>query len=1075
MIRKQSMTGLSVSRRGATLPLVALTIVALTGFLGLGIDIGMLVVARGEVQNAADLAALTAARTLTGDSTNNYNQSNATTNAQNILSYNTILGQSIQSSQLQLTYGSYDYDQDAQTFSANFPPTTGKPVTAVTATVTSNNLPTAFGAVFGIQFFSPVSATSTAVHRPRDIALVMDLSGSMRMGTCLGYDFWTSSRTTNNPDSLYPTFGHYSSNSSGLQGTSSNRSSSYDGYTISPSNTTAPNTSYSLTYVNNFYSNAPYASTLIRAFDSCTSTDGGVTWSAPSSGTNPSLPPSSYTSTPGGDVPLYANGSTTNYAKTVNNAVNGTSRNKWWELDGYSGCASGSFNNADLGTSSYASGSFNAYTQGPGYYGKTFFLWPPDPRQPLTTANNSTQINQFLQDFGYTTSADFANAAFTTTLSARILNTTQTSISVTSSTPFPISGLPSTTFRIIVGTEIMLVTAASGTGNITWTVQRGMDGTTAASHSSGSTVGLVTGPPLYGIYGVTTTSGSQNWPWPNDNGSTLSSYLTNNVYISVSAAGSPATARLLQTTDAAYQKIMRLYNWNYVVDTYNSAGSGISYPGTTPCDWRVRFFGTNDNTKLFKTNTGTLNLPGNSTYTINYNEILRWLTASPNPFPQQLRAGRIKYYGSIPTQITGSWPSYGSKDQRFWKEFIDYVLGFQQTGSSTYQDVSAMAGYGSDFTWGSVSINSPPGATQYMNYSDNPARPLLRYWFGPMAMVDYLHNMNMSEQQISGFYLKEPGDGYEAPLYSGKQAFLAAINTMQMNHPNDWFTVICYSWPRSSSNGTAVSGLGYGRFNCVRSPLGPNYNYALSSLLFPFSTINADGTCNNSEITPYDADPATSSVPSADLVDTPRGDGDTCFAMGLMLAYNQFATTSPSDSTLRSFVSSSPITFPTGMAGGMGRKGAQKVIIFETDGLANTTATASLVNAGSYKYYQIRYDMNKPSSSEYPSVTTYGVNNSTVLNQVYSLVQQLASDCGTSRNPFRLYAIGFGPVFSGTNSTAALQTLQTMQYYAGTQSSAATALSSDQIITGTDAQMLTKMTNTFTNILENGVQITIIK
>ncbi len=71
-----------------------------------------------------------------------------------------------------------------------------------------------------------------------------------------------------------------------------------------------------------------------------------------------------------------------------------------------------------------------------------------------------------------------------------------------------------------------------------------------------------------------------------------------------------------------------------------------------------------------------------------------------------------------------------------------------------------------------------------------------------------------------------------------------------------------------------------------------------------------------------------------------------------------------------------PITFPTGMAGGMGRKGAQKVIIFETDGLANCSATASLVNAGSYSYYKIRYNMNNPSSSEYPSINATTINNS---------------------------------------------------------------------------------------------------
>ena len=50
-----------------------------------------------------------------------------------------------------------------------------------------------------------------------------------------------------------------------------------------------------------------------------------------------------------------------------------------------------------------------------------------------------------------------------------------------------------------------------------------------------------------------------------------------------------------------------------------------------------------------------------------------------------------------------------------------------------------------------------------------------------------------------------------------------------------------------------------------------------------------------------------------------------------------------------------------------------------------------------------------------------------------------------------------------------------MQYYAGTQTSASTALPSNQIITGTDTQMSTNMIDTFTQILQNGVQIALIK
>ena len=196
---------------------------------------------------------------MNGDATIGYNQSKATTNAQNILTYNVIMGQPIQSSQLQVTFGSYDYNDSTQTFNANFPATSGVPATAVAATVTSNGFKGAFSNLMGGQFLANVSSTAQAVHRPRDIAVVLDLSGSMRMGTCLGFEWYTNSRTTNNPDSLIPTFGQYSSSNAKLQGPSTNRTSSYESYTISPSNTTATNASYSRTYVNNFYQNNAYA------------------------------------------------------------------------------------------------------------------------------------------------------------------------------------------------------------------------------------------------------------------------------------------------------------------------------------------------------------------------------------------------------------------------------------------------------------------------------------------------------------------------------------------------------------------------------------------------------------------------------------------------------------------------------------------------------------------------------------------------------------------------------------------------------------------------------------------------
>jgi Flp pilus assembly protein TadG len=1056
-------------RRGVVLPMIALFLVVLIGFLALAIDLGMLAIAKSQVQQVADLAALTAMRTANGNPATNYNQTAATTNAQSVVSYNTILSQQVQGSQLSLSYGSYDYSSSTDTFSANFPALSGSPTTAVTATVTSNTFPAAFSKVLKTSFLPAVTATAQAVHRPRDIALTLDLSGSMRMGTCLGFDFYTNSRTTNNNDSSYPKFGHYSTSASDMQGPSTDRTSGDDSYTIPPANTTATTSAYGLTYVNNFLQNAAYASTLVRAFDSYTSTNNGASWTAPTSG-SPQLPPSSYATTPGGDVPLFDNGSTTSYATDIYDVLKSTSRSWFWELDGYSNFTSGSLSYAALGQSNYTSTPFNGYMQGPAYYGKTFFIWPPDPRRPLstgtktawsTTANDTTTIRQFLNDDGYGWTTDLANNAFTTTLSSAITSTTATSIGVNSPTPFPASG----SFSILINSEILLVTA--GNGAKTWTVTRGTQGSAGATHGSGTTVALMTAPPVIGIYTAANTSvspgktpsTSQTWPWPNDGGTTLSNYLTTSVYAPYTTS---STARFLQTTDTAYQQIMRLYNWNYAVDSV----------GTTPCDWRIRFFGTNNNTVLFQTtggNTGELALPGSGSYTINYNEILRWLTETPNPFPTQLRAGHIKYYGSIPTAITGTWPNYGSTDQQFWAGFIDHALGFYQTSAGVYEDISNMVGYGDDINWGGTQVTGvPTNYTQYMNYTDNPQRPLTRLWFSPMMMVDYLHNYNM-ESNLGPYYYMNPGDSYEAPIYVAKQAYLAAITTMQNNHPNDWFTIVPYSNPRVSASDTS------GRFNMVRSPLGTNYTYASNAILFPFSTLSSNGSENGTELTPFTADPSTSLVPCADFLDAPRADGDTCFAMALMLCHNQFASTSSTDTTLRSFVSSSPITFPANMAGGNGRTGAQKVVIFETDGLPNCSATANLVSASNYNYYQIRYDMNNPNGSQYPSIDETNINDPGVLSQVYTLVQNLATAFGTTRNPFRLYGVGFGPVFQGANASGAESTLQSMQYYAGTQSSASTPLASYQIVTGTDAQMSANMVSTFTQILENGVQIALIK
>ena len=67
--------------------------------------------------------------------------------------------------------------------------------------------------------------------------------------------------------------------------------------------------------------------------------------------------------------------------------------------------------------------------------------------------------------------------------------------------------------------------------------------------------------------------------------------------------------------------------------------------------------------------------------------------------------------------------------------------------------------------------------------------------------------------------------------------------------------------------------------------------------------------------------------------------GNTATGYGLRVAYDQFSGAA----ALRS----------AGL-GGYGRKNAQKMLILETDGMANTATTANVTNAGGYNsYYNI--------------------------------------------------------------------------------------------------------------------------
>ena len=318
--------------RGAILPLTAIALVGLCGFVALAVDVGMLAIARAQAQDAADAAAVAGARSLNGSTGSNL--AGATAAATTQATRNTILGTQIASGEVAVQHGAYHYNYTSQTFSPEFPPGANENYNLTQVTI-NHTFSTMFGSVLGMSTMN-VNVTSTAAHRPRDVAMVLDYSGSMNNET----DLWNCEtylgsyyNTPNNTDPIFPQWGPYAPSFSPLATMQCTASSTMVGMC---NVTTSVNGVPAL--VTNFFQNARGQSAQ-SAFSA-----------APAAAT---------VTTPIGDQYLNKKSSSTC-------AIN------WSQI-------TGSSTTAFTGYAAQQGGTFYGYQQGPGYWGKTFFIWPPDP------------------------------------------------------------------------------------------------------------------------------------------------------------------------------------------------------------------------------------------------------------------------------------------------------------------------------------------------------------------------------------------------------------------------------------------------------------------------------------------------------------------------------------------------------------------------------------------------------------------------------------------------------------------------------------------------------------------------
>jgi Flp pilus assembly protein TadG len=488
-----------------------------------------------------------------------------------------------------------------------------------------------------------------------------------------------------------------------------------------------------------------------------------------------------------------------------------------------------------------------------------------------------------------------------------------------------------------------------------------------------------------------------------------------------------------------------------------------------PNDWREKFFlktggsypsfggRQNDNTLLYSS-TGAFNDPSGN-YVINYAAILNWIkNTGPNPFPTQLRAGNILYYDSIPTDVPAAAYDYTQPNrnitdpnQRFWKEYIDYTVGVWRDPFGNIQHPNHPAcSIGDDFTCGSstagqgVQITGPsstykdPNGDPYIDPLDNPKRPRHRFWFGPMTMVQYMSDTGLL-----------PGTAQDISMVAAKLGIQGALTDIQTNHPNDMVSMVLFSRPHYSGEPTEASAFSQAQFSLSR-----DYQGMINALWFPPNSTSAD-------VRPWDANGTQ----------TPRAHGDynanTATSYGLMLAYNQFSSNS---------------YLQTQLTGGLGRKGAQRLIILETDGMANVASSVGFTNNGAYNSF---YNLGPTDTVTVNGSVSAGQDALNVGTCLCALTTDTTNGPGfaTLQKPVILHCIAFGAVFeptaSGSEPANAMSFLQQLSTIGGTGFPSSVTATSDpnfyKLCTGTLQDRQDKLRTAFSKIMDDGVAIIMVK
>lgn len=161
-------------RRGAILLLAALLMVLMIGMIAFGVDMGIVVMTRTQLQSAADSSAMAAAASM------GLAQSDMQAVARQYANYHKAGTRNVQLQDSDVQYGTWDVA--TRVFAASATPGNAIKVTTRCDANSGGSLPLFFASIFGMRNID-VSTSAVAMANPRDICFVIDLSGSMNNDT----------------------------------------------------------------------------------------------------------------------------------------------------------------------------------------------------------------------------------------------------------------------------------------------------------------------------------------------------------------------------------------------------------------------------------------------------------------------------------------------------------------------------------------------------------------------------------------------------------------------------------------------------------------------------------------------------------------------------------------------------------------------------------------------------------------------------------------------------------------------------------------------------------------------------